>query len=643
MTPVARDRAVTVAATALPVAAIVVALGYLPALAAPFVEPKLAVLVVAGALGLGARFSAEVSGAAVGRWSPFVARSCQALLATTLLAALLAARRPPAGAPYAAPELVRMLALFGVALGAGLLAASADPAPRRRLAEAVVAGAGLVSLVGLVQHLRLLPLPIPTISVPGSTFGNRNVAAEAVAMAIPFALGLLWSGGAQDREPAARARLLALLLGLQIVYLAVARARGAWVGGALGVGVFFALRRPTATRAVVLAGVGLVALALLAAAVPGSWTEHDSRDVKRFAPATEVVRDAVTPSSPVARTRFALWRRTFELFRAEPLTGIGPGNFAVLFPLRAEPNAARDGVLSPTAVPGRAHDDLLERLAETGPLGLLALMALYAALAEAAWRRARRARTAGRPADASAPAACAGSVAAFAGCGLTGFPFAMPATVFLFGVAIGLLAVEVDAPAPASPARAGGPRARLAAAAVGGLVLAGALGWSGQRIAASFWLARGQAALWAGPAPADAEAALVPLGRAAAAAPRDFQVALLGSAAELRAGHPPAAIAEARRALGLEPYSANAWEALARARLAAGDAGGASQAADRALEILHTYPGALFTRAQAAAQLGEEERAADARARLTALAATDANARRLLDTLGPRPASSATP
>jgi O-antigen ligase len=652
MTPPApRDRAATVAGTALPVAAIVIALGYLPALAAPFVEPKLAVLVTAGALGLGARAWAEASGGAVGRWSPFITRSCQALLVTTLLAALLAARRPPAGAPYAAPELVRMLALFGVALGAGLLGATADPAPRRRLVEAIVAGAGMVALVGLIQHLRLLPLAIPTISVPGSTFGNRNVAAEAVAMAIPFTLGLLWSGGATDREPVApreRALVLAVvvvLLGLQLAYLAVARARGAWLGGVLGVGVFLVLCRPGATRTAVLAAVGLGALAVLAAAVPGRWTEHDSLDVKRFEPATNVVRDAVTPSSPVARTRFALWRRTFALFRSEPLTGVGPGNFAVLFPPHAEPNAAQDGVLSPTAVPRRAHDDLLERLAETGPLGLAALLALYAALGEAAWRRARRARRAGRPAEAAAPAACAGSVAAFAGCGLTGFPFAMPATVFLFGVAIGLLAVEPDddARSRAARARPGAPRARLAAAVVGGLALTGALWWSGHRIAASFWLARGEASLQAGGAPADAEAAVALLGHAAAAAPRDFQVALLASAAELRAGHPPAAIADARRALELEPYSANAWEALARARLASGDAGGASQAADRALEILHTYPGALFTRAQAAARLGEEERAADARARLTALAATDADARVLLDTLVPPPAAPATP
>jgi tetratricopeptide (TPR) repeat protein len=84
----------------------------------------------------------------------------------------------------------------------------------------------------------------------------------------------------------------------------------------------------------------------------------------------------------------------------------------------------------------------------------------------------------------------------------------------------------------------------------------------------------------------------------------------------------------------VEPYSANAWEALARARLAAGDSQGAAAASDRALGILHDYPGALVTRAQAAARLGDAATAEDARARLSALAVTDDDARRLLGILG---------
>ena len=103
-----------------------------------------------------------------------------------------------------------MGAMFGVAVGAAL-AARADVRNARRLCEAIHASAGLVALIGLAQHLRLSPLPIPSISVPGSTFGNRNVAAEAVAMAIPFGFGLLGFGEATHLRPVSpsRRRLLA--------------------------------------------------------------------------------------------------------------------------------------------------------------------------------------------------------------------------------------------------------------------------------------------------------------------------------------------------------------------------------------------------------------------------------------------------
>ena len=161
-----------------------------------------------------------------------------------------------------------------------------------------------------------------------------------------------------------------------------------------------------------------------------------------------------------------------------------------------------------------------------------------------------------------------------------------------------------------------------------------AVWWSAHRLAASYFIARFDAALRAGDTPADAARALPFLARADRATPGDFQVALRAATAELQAGHPSEAGAAAGRALGVEPYSANAWEALARARLAAGDAHGAAAAADRALGILHDYPGALATRALAAARLGDAATADGARARLSALAVTDDDARRLLTILG---------
>ena len=634
------DRPATAVGYALAGATVAIMLGYVPSLSSPFVAPKLSVLLIAGASGL--------VGWAAGAWPPRRPPSDGArerrILGTSLAfgllivssAAIAAARGAP-GAPYATVEILRIGAMFGVAVGAAF-AARADGRNARRLCEAIHASAGLVALIGLGQHLRLSPLPIPAISVPGSTFGNRNVAAEAVAMAIPFGFGLLRFGETTGPAPSlARRRMIALFLVLEIGYLAVARARGAWLGGALGIAIFFALRRPPLSRATFWALAATALLAVAGAAIPGRWTAHDARDVKRFESARRVVHDAIDPGSPVARTRLALWRRTWALYRSHPLAGIGAGNFPVLFPLYAEPNATEDGVLSPTAVPRRAHNDLLERLAETGPFGLAALLALYAALGAAAVRRVRSARQADHPSDGDTAAACAGSLAAFVGCGLTGFPFAMPATVYLFGVALGLLAADA-APGPATTtatAVAPGLRTRrlvLLPLTVG--LTAFVAWWSAHRLEASYFIARFDAALRAGDTPADAARALPFLARADRAAPGDFQVQLRASAAELQAGQVPEASAAAGRALAAEPYSANAWEALARARLAGDDAQGAAKAAARALGILHDYPGALATRAQAAARLGDAASADSARARLSALAVTDDDARRLLTMLG---------
>ncbi|MFL5308244.1 MAG: O-antigen ligase family protein [Polyangia bacterium] len=604
------------AAAVLRVTIIVVMLAYVPALAAPFVEIKLAALMLGGGLSAAAWLWARVESGS-GRLDAGIAVAGAAVLLTTVLSAAVAAARGT-GVPYAGGELARWGAAAGVALGTALVVASGR---RERLVDAIQIGAALVAAIGLAQHLGLCPLPIPSISVPGSTFGNRNIAAEAMAAALPFAL-------------ARRGRVAGALVILELVFLAVARTRGAWIGGAAGVAAFLAVRRARVSWRAVAAGTIAAVAIVAAAALPGRRTPHDAHDPKRYAPAADVVREGLSVSSPVARTRLGLWRRAWAMYWDAPLFGVGPGNFAVRFPRYAEPGAADEGVLSPSGAPKRVHDDLLERLTETGPLGLLALLALYAAAAVAA-HRARGAAAADAD-DLGFAAACAGSLAAVAGCGLTGFPLAMPATVLLFGVAVGGLAARTDGPGRPvrRPARRP-PALRAGAAVVAAALVVAAVVWPARRLAASLFLGRAQRAL-AGTRPEDAARALADLARAARAAPRDFDVALRTAYAASRASRPADAIAAAQRALAVEPDSPNGWEALAQGRLEAGDPAGAAAAADRALALLHAYPGALYTRAAASRALGDAGAAARARAALAALAAANPQASWLLGRLDGR-------
>jgi tetratricopeptide (TPR) repeat protein len=423
-----------------------------------------------------------------------------------------------------------------------------------------------------------------------------------VAMALPFGIAVVASQGrVRGRFAASFGVLLAELL-----FVAVTRARGAWLGGALGIAAYVAIRRPalpTRTRLLLLPGVAVV---LAAALLPGRWRARDANDIKRYEPGARVVLDALDPASPVARTRLGLWRRTLAVYGEHPLTGVGPGNFAVLFPRHAEPGAAADGVMSATMIPRRPHNEWLERLAETGPLGLAAFAALFIAAFMSALAIARRARARGADdalGDLDAASAAAGSVAACLGCGLTAFPLAMPGTVLLFGVSLGVL--DALAPAKASAvADAAAPAARFplarALAAPMAVVLVLGAGWLSVGVLASSYLrGRARAALVrGGDARANAASALALLERAARLPRLDqvrFDIALRAAQVAVRIGRGEAALQEADRALAIEPYSPHAWAARAAAQLALGNEGPAVHDATRAMTLFLDLPSARTT------------------------------------------------
>jgi len=582
-------------------AALAVPLFYVPAAESPFADPKLALLLVAGALGLAAWLLAWGQGTPQ-PGSRSVRAALAAVVVTSALAAVVAVFRRPPGAPYAAAELVRLLAIIGVAAAAAQAARDADW--RRRLFDAVHVAAGIVSLIGLLQHVQLLPFAMPFISVPGSTLGNRNMAGEAVAMAIPFGFAVIAIRG---RGRARLAAGIALLLA-ELLFLAVTRARGAWIGGALGVVAFFVVRRPALPRKALLLLIPVAAVVLAAALLPGRWHARDANDVKRYEPGARVVLDALDPASSVVRTRIGLWRRTLAMYGAHPVTGVGPGNFAVLFPKYAEPRAAADGVMSATMVPRRPHNELLERLAETGPFGLIAFVLLFGAAVGAALAAARAARGQARTesglaavSDVDAVSAAAGSVAACFGCGLTAFPLAMPATALLFGASLGVIdAVTARAaPVPAA-ARAAPPRGTAFGAAALALVLvAGGVWLSYGALESSYWRGRARAAMPIGTErPPDAPAALAALARADRAPRIDsvrFEIALRTAQVELRLNHGAPALNAADRALALEPYSPHAWATRAGAALASGDEARAAQDAQKALRLFLDLPAARTT------------------------------------------------
>ena len=173
-----RGAATQLATLAISGGALLVLLLFVPALEAPFLVPKFAALELAAALGVVAYGLARTAGE--GAWARPITLGALLVVASTTVAWIAAASKP-LGAPYALAAMARWGSLLGVACGASVLADSHDA--RQRALEAVTVAAAVVALIGLLQHIEAMPLRIPIISTPGSTFGNRNIAAEIMAIA----------------------------------------------------------------------------------------------------------------------------------------------------------------------------------------------------------------------------------------------------------------------------------------------------------------------------------------------------------------------------------------------------------------------------------------------------------------------------
>jgi tetratricopeptide (TPR) repeat protein len=93
-------------------------------------------------------------------------------------------------------------------------------------------------------------------------------------------------------------------------------------------------------------------------------------------------------------------------------------------------------------------------------------------------------------------------------------------------------------------------------------------------------------------------------------------------------------LAATDRALAIEPYAIPTWLVRAEAALDSGDARGALDNADRALQLFADYPDALVIRSLAETRLGNADAARAAHDHLWSLAmAGDPHAKVLLDRL----------
>lgn len=214
---------------------------------------------------------------------------------------------------------------------------------------------------------------------PGGTFGNRNFVAHLCAIGLPLAA-----------YAALHARRFLVSLGAVLTMLALgamlvlSRSRGAWIAGAVA-GVPFAIgvvRAGTLARVATAAGTGggwrlragRVALLLVAlgVGVAAAIQLPNTLDWRSDSPYLDSVKGVVDYKGGSGHGRLEQWQHSARLLAADPVLGVGPGNWSVRYPLVAplgDPSLTED---RRTANPWPSSDPVAVG-SERGVFGLVTL------------------------------------------------------------------------------------------------------------------------------------------------------------------------------------------------------------------------------------------------------------------------------
>lgn len=247
--------------------------------------------------------------------------------------------------------------LYPLAVGVVAFAAR-EPRDRDRAVAALLGSAGLAALFGIALWVG-----------KGASFDFR--ARGAVGHYMTFAGQLmLFAGLAAGLAAVARSRAwrwgaLAVLAVLSVA-LVLTQTRSAWIGLLVALATVLAWTRPRWL-------VGLAALMAVALL---------------FGPATlrERALSSFDPHHVTNVERTHMWEAGTRMFRAKPLTGLGPRNLKPLYDRYKSPEAREPA--------GHLHNVFVQIAATTGIVGLLAFVWLYGTLIAMSVRglRARLAR-----------------------------------------------------------------------------------------------------------------------------------------------------------------------------------------------------------------------------------------------------------
>lgn len=194
------------------------------------------------------------------------------------------------------------------------------------------------------------------IYVIKGNFSHKNLLASALMLCFPFVLAA-WS-----LQKGAWSRVAMTLAILMIIEMFVLRTRGVWLGlfsAALISGLVFQFVKPSSFKisrfwaSALAGGAVLILLALFL---------------------SPQIKAGFTNSSNVQK-RLAFWDNSWEMIQEHPLTGVGGGNWKLIFPKYGLEGVDTSVMQGQTHIQ-RPHNDYLWTWAEFGALGLLIYLAL---------------------------------------------------------------------------------------------------------------------------------------------------------------------------------------------------------------------------------------------------------------------------
>ena len=257
----------------------------------------------------------------------------------------------------------------------------------------------MISVYGFMQLAGIDFIQWALKNSPFSTLGRRNFAAEYLVMITPY---LYYVTATKQRKEKI---LLFILLALFIAHLAFTFTRASYIAFVLS-SLFFlflaGMRKMPAGKAAAV----LLAMLIL--------TRPSFSAINTFEKGT-------------LKSRFLIWNISLKIIKNNPVMGVGPGNFSIMYPEYAAGETGR--LISAEQRVSNAHNDYLETAAETGIPGLL--LFLYLLFTAARVSLALYRKTPDREGK-MLVAGIASSILAICINALASFPFKNAATSFLF-------------------------------------------------------------------------------------------------------------------------------------------------------------------------------------------------------------------